>query len=77
MLVCSNVLAHLDYGNSILVNLPKSTLKPLQSIQNMQQRYFAKSRNMTVPLNVYLGFTGYLYTIGAFIIHDYCVQDVK
>ena len=28
------VLSHLRYGNSILVNLPKSTLKPLQSIQN-------------------------------------------
>ena len=33
MLICSMVLSHLDYGNSILVNLPKSTLKPLQSIQ--------------------------------------------
>ena len=30
----SNVLSHLDYGNSILVNLHKATLKPLQSMQN-------------------------------------------
>ena len=28
MLICSMVLSHLDYGNSILVNLPKSTLNP-------------------------------------------------
>ena len=28
MLACSNVMSHLDYGNSILVNLPKSTLEP-------------------------------------------------
>ena len=34
MLMYSNVLSHLDYGNSILVNLPKATLKPLQSMQN-------------------------------------------
>ena len=34
MLMSSNVLSHLDYGNSILVNLPKSTTKSLQSIQN-------------------------------------------
>ena len=32
MLMSSNVLSHLDYGNSILVNLPKSTTKSLQSI---------------------------------------------
>ena len=34
MLMYSNVLSHLDYGNSILVNLPKATLKPLQTMQN-------------------------------------------
>ena len=27
MLICSMVLSHLDYGNSILVNLPKSNIK--------------------------------------------------
>ena len=27
MLICPMVLSHLDYGNSILVNLPKSTFK--------------------------------------------------
>ena len=32
MLMCSNLSSHLDYGNSILVNLPKATLEPLQSI---------------------------------------------
>ena len=39
ILMSSNVLSYLDYGNSILVNLPKSTIKSLQSIQN----YAAKS----------------------------------
>ena len=34
MLMYSNVLSHLDYGNSILVNLPKANLKLLQSMQN-------------------------------------------
>ena len=34
MCICSMVLSYLDYGNSLLVNLPKSTLKPLQSTQN-------------------------------------------
>ena len=32
MLMYSDILSHLDYGNSILVNLSKSTMKPLQSI---------------------------------------------
>ena len=44
MLVCSNVLSHLDYGNSILVNLPKSTLKPLQSIQNYAAKIVCKKQ---------------------------------
>ena len=38
MPLCSMVLSHLDYGNAILVSLPKSTLKPLQSIKTMQPR---------------------------------------
>ena len=68
MLICSNVLSHLDYGNSILVNLPKSTLKPLQSIQNYAAKIMCKkNRNMTILLNAHLGITGYLYNICAFI----------
>ena len=42
MLMYSNVLSHLDYGNSILVNLPKSTIKPLQSIQNYTAKIICK-----------------------------------
>ena len=42
MLVCSNISSHLDYGNSILVNLPKSPLKPLQSIQNYAAKIVCK-----------------------------------
>ena len=67
MLICSVVLSHLDYGNLILVNLSKSTLKPLQSIQNYAARITCKNRNMTVLLTAYQGFIGYLYTTGAFI----------
>ena len=44
MLICSNVLLHIDYGNSILVNLPKSTLKPLQSIQNYAAKIICKKQ---------------------------------
>ena len=65
MLICSNVLSHLDYGNSILVNLPKTTVKPLQSILNYAAKIICKNRNMTVPLSAYTSFTGYLYNVGA------------
>ena len=44
MLICSNVLSHLDYGNSILVNLPKSTSKPLQPIQNYAAKIICKKQ---------------------------------
>ena len=44
MLICSMVLSHLDYGNSILVNLPKSTLKPLQSIQIYKAKITCKKQ---------------------------------
>ena len=42
MLMYANVLSHLDYGNSILVNLPKATLKPLQSMQNYTAKIICK-----------------------------------
>ena len=44
MLICSMVLSHLDYGNSILLYLPKSTLKPLQSIQNYAAKITCKKQ---------------------------------
>ena len=44
MLICSNVLPHLDYGNSILVNLLKTTVKPLQSIQNYAAKIICKKQ---------------------------------
>ena len=40
----SNVLSHLDYGNSTLVNLPKSTVKPLQSLQNYTTKIICKKQ---------------------------------
>ena len=42
MLICSMVLSNLDYGNATLVNLPKSTLKLLQSIQNYAAKVICK-----------------------------------
>ena len=44
MLMSSNVLSHLDYGNSILVNLPKSTTKSLQCIQNYAAKVVCKKK---------------------------------
>ena len=44
MLMYSNVLSHLHYGNSILVNLPKVTLKPLQSVQNYAAKKICKKQ---------------------------------
>ena len=44
MLICSMVLSHLDYGNSISVTLPKSILKPLQSIQNYAAKITCKKQ---------------------------------
>ena len=38
------VLSHLDYGNAVLVNLPKSTLKPMQSIQNYAAKITCKKQ---------------------------------
>ena len=67
MLICSMVLSHLDYGNAILVNLPKSTLKPLQSIQNYAAKVTCKNRNITALLIAYQGFTGYQNTTDVFI----------
>ena len=44
MLMSSNVFSHLDYGNSILVNLPKSTTKSLLSIQNYAAKVVCKKQ---------------------------------
>ena len=58
------VLSHLDYSNSTLVNLPKSTLKSLQSIQNYAAKITCKNRNLIVQPTAYQGFIGYLCTTG-------------
>ena len=44
MLICSMVLSHLDYGNAILMNLHKSTIKALQSIQNYAAKITCKKQ---------------------------------
>ena len=61
MFMSSNVLSHLDYRNSILVNLPMSTPKSLQSIQNYAVKVVCKKRNMTAQLSTFSNFIGYLY----------------
>ena len=53
ILICSMVLLHLDYGNARLVNLSKSTLKPLQSIHNYVAKVTCKNRNMTALVTAY------------------------
>ena len=60
MLMSSNVLSYLEYGNSILVNLPMSTIKSLQSIQNYAAMVVCKNRNMTAQLSAFTNFIGYL-----------------
>ena len=44
MLMSSNVLSQLDYEYSILVNLPKSTIKSLQSIKNYAAKVVCKKQ---------------------------------
>ena len=44
MLMSSNVLSHLDYGNLILANLSKSTIKSLQFIQNYAAKVVCKKQ---------------------------------
>ena len=44
MLMYSNVLSHLNHGNSILVTLPKVTLKPLQSMENYAAKIISKKQ---------------------------------
>ena len=61
MFMSSNVLSHLDNGNSILVNLPKSTTKSLQCIQNYAAKVVCKNKNMTAQLSPFSNFIGYLY----------------
>ena len=69
MLMCSLVLSHLDYGNATLVNLPKSTLKPLWSIQN----YAAK---VTCKKQKYDSSTDCLSTLHSLPIHYRCIYKL-
>ena len=69
MLVCSNVSTHLDYRNSILVNLPKSTLKPHQSIQNYAAKIICKRQN-------YDSSTECLYRLQWLPIHYRCMYKL-
>ena len=69
MLIYSNILSHLDYGNSILVNLPKSTVKPLQSIQNYAARIICKKQK-------YDSSTECLYKLHWLPIHYRCIYKL-
>ena len=69
MLLNSNVLSHLDYGNSILLNLPKATLKPLQSIQNYTAMIICKKQK-------YDSSTECLYKLHWLPIHYRCIYKL-
>ena len=69
MLMYSNVLSHLDYGNSILVNLPKATLKPLQSMQNYAAKIICKKQK-------YDSSTECLYKLHWLPIHYRCIYKL-
>ena len=67
--MCSLVLSHLDYGNTTLVNLPKSTLKPLQSAQNYAAKVKCKKQK-------YDSSTDYLSTLYWLPIHYRCIYKL-
>ena len=69
MLMSSNVLSHLDYGNSILVNLPKSTIKSLQSIQNYAAKVVCEKQK-------YDSSTECLYKLHWLPIHYRCIYNL-
>ena len=69
MLICSNVLSHLDYGNSILVNLPKTTVKPLQCIQNYTAKIICKKQK-------YDSSTEFLYKLHWLPIQYRCIYKL-
>ena len=65
----SNALSHLDYGNSILVNLPKSTTKSLQSIQNYAANVVCKKQK-------YDSSTECLFKLHCLPIHYRCIYKL-
>ena len=69
MLMSSNVLSHLDYGNSILVNLPKSTTKSLPSIQNYAAKVVCKKQK-------YDSSTECLFKLHWLPIHYICIYKL-
>ena len=69
MLMSSNVLSHLDYGNSILVNLPKSTTKSLQSIKIMLPGWCVKKQK-------YDSLTEYLFKLHWLPVHYRCIYKL-
>ena len=69
MLMYSKVLSHLDYGKSILVNPPKATLKPLQSMQNYAAKIICKKKK-------YGSSTECLYKLHWLPIHHRCIYKL-
>ena len=52
------VMSHLDYANSILVGLPKTSTGLLQRIQNMVVKIVLGKINMKAPQSAYKNCTG-------------------
>ena len=59
ILVCSLVLSHLDYANSILIGAPNTSLQRLQIVQNWAAKLVLKRKNIAVQLMLSDHFTGF------------------
>ena len=60
VLVHSLVMSHRDYCNSLYYGLPDCDLNRLQRVQSVTCELVLNRSNMTVVLNVFLNYTGYL-----------------
>ena len=50
-LVLSLMISHLDYANSLLYGLPKSSIKPMQHIQNLAAKLLLKRDNYSSSMD--------------------------
>ena len=63
-LVLSLVISHLGYANSLLYGLPKSSIKPMQCIQNLAARLILKRGNYSSSTDALKNFIGCQLNIG-------------
>ena len=58
-LVLGLVISHLDYGNSLLIGCPPTTLDIYQKVQNMCAKLFSRGKSMKVQQKHSSHYTGY------------------